>query len=260
MQKNYGVMMVLLCSFSLYATQIGVQMVSSIKDIQGDVAAIIVGENEQLILSGSMMRDYRIGALYKTEGTEEHLVYLPRTFKYTCLDNVYKKNQQIGVTVERSLDLKNIITMTEPALDRESYWCAKEEKEVNDCVYQPMRKPSKRVVLESGTFEYFGEKALEEAKEDLMFCYCKALSFVSQQRKMRSIAFLPIGIVAGFPWQMAVEIAIKSVCEYAKKRPNDYDKIWLCVVKKSHDDSYPDNSHDMVFAKYWMELIKQSHN
>ena len=175
------------------------------------------------------------------------------------LEHVYKKNQQIGVTVENDLDCEKIRTITEPVLERELYWCVKEEKEINDCVYQPMRKPSKRMVLESRTFEYCGEKAIEEAKRDLMFCYHKALSCMSQQRKMRSIAFLPLGIVTGLPWQMAVEIAIKSVCEYAKKRPGDYDKIWLYTVKKSDNDSYPDNSHDMVFVKYWMELIKQCH-
>src|SRR5438477_4797951 len=179
MKKNYYVIAVIFCFFYLHSTQIGVQMVSCIKDIPKEFDVVIIGENEQKILSGSILRDYTIGALYKTKEAEDDVVYLPRTFNYESLEHVYKKNQQIGVTVENDLDCEKIRTITEPVLERELYWCVKEEKEINDCVYQPMRKPSKRMVLESRTFEYCGEKAIEEAKRDLMFCYHKALSCMS---------------------------------------------------------------------------------
>ena len=65
MKKNYYVIAVIFCFFYLHSTQIGVQMVSCIKDIPKEFDVVIIGENEQKILSGSILRDYTIGALYK---------------------------------------------------------------------------------------------------------------------------------------------------------------------------------------------------
>jgi hypothetical protein len=252
MKKNYYAMVALLCSFSLYCTQVGIQMVSHINDISKDVALVITGKNEQLILSGSIMRDYKMGTLHKEKVST---VYLPRTLNYESLENVYQKNHKIGVRIEKDLDVE-IITVTEPILDQEVFWCAKGGNVINDYVYQPMKKPSKRPMLGSSTFEIRGEKAFEEAKKDLIFCYHNALSYIAQEKKMRSIALLTLGIVTGFPWQVAVEIAISSVCEYVKKRPHDYTKIWLCTIKTWQDNSYQDNSYEQVYEKYWMELLK----
>lgn len=257
MQKKFFILITIFWCFSLCSTQIGVKMISCIKDIQAEGALVIIGENEQQTLSGSISRDFKIGALYEIE---KEVVYLPRTFNYEDPENIYKKNQQHGVTVEKDLNLKKIFTITEPVLERELFWCVEEKKEVSDYVYQPMRKSSKRASLLSRTFEYCGQEAFEKAKEDLSSSYYKALYFGAQNKKKKSIAFLPLGIATGFPWQVVVEIAIKSICEYVKTRPDDYKKIWLCVVKGSDGISYPDNSHDMVYVKCWMELLKQCHN
>ena len=257
MQKKFFILITFFWCFSLCSTQIGVKMISCIKDIQAEGALVIIGENEQRILSGSIVRDYTIGALY---AAEKDAAYVPRTFNYENLEDIYKKNQHYGITVEKNLNVDKILTITEPVLERESFWCVDEKKEVLNYVYEPVNKPSKRAILRSGTFEYCGQRALEEAQGDLSCSYDKALYFGAQVAKKKTIAFLPLGIATGFPWQVAVEVAIKSVCEYVKKRPDDYKKIWLCIVKKSDDDSYPDNSHDMVYVKYWMELLKQCHN
>jgi hypothetical protein len=233
-------------------------MVSCIKDIQAEVDMVIMGENEQRILSGSILRNYKMGATYEIK---DGVAYLPRTFNYEGLEHIYKKNQQCGVTVEKDLNLKKIFTVTEPVIDRESFWCETEKEEVCLYVYQPMKKPKKRKKLKSSTFEYHGDIALQEGQGDLALSYSKALNyFVTEHKTIRSIAFLPLGIATGFPCQVAIEVAIRTVCDYVKKRPYDYKQIWLCVVKKSDDDSYPDNSHDMVYVKCWMELLKQSHN
>jgi hypothetical protein len=127
----------------------------------------------------------------------------------------------------------SIVTIVEPRIEYE-YFVDDMPRQYG---YFPTRvTEEKNVVLEP---EFFGEKALEEAKKDLAVCYENALltgSIMLGQMPDKTIAIDPLGTAVGIPGKDAVEVAVESVREFIEHTPHVYALIVLCVKKRSSFD------------------------
>ena len=93
----------------------------------------------------------------------------------------------------------------------------------------------------NGEIEWNGNKAIDEAKEDLAMCYHKALAVASKKigdMRDKKVALSALSTEVGFPRAEAAPVAVKSVVEFIKNNRGLYSLVQLYVKKRSEFTVY----------------------
>lgn len=86
--------------------------------------------------------------------------------------------------------------------------------------------------------KWYGDEALEKAKNDLGLCYKNVLAVGLQQEfhKIKKIALPILGIAINFPREEAIAVTVSSILEFIKNNPKAYLKIKLFAQNKLEYD------------------------
>jgi hypothetical protein len=147
---------------------------------------------------------YSKGELYDPSGKQE------------IWKNGNKKNTKI-----RSLYI------AEPCISQLDYSNTK-EKSIKIFTYILNKKPQHGSFYRPLPLQFFGDEAIQEASNDLVFCYKRILAKglgTLELTPQKSIAIPTLSADTGFPRELAAPIAVTTVLEFIKSEPKKWNPI-----------------------------------
>jgi hypothetical protein len=94
---------------------------------------------------------------------------------------------------------------------------------------------------------FYGNSAITEASKDLALCYDIALQ-KGVEEKRKTIAITTLSANVGFPREKAVPIAINRITQFIRNNPGTYERMELCVKKRSEFENYK-----QFLINYWQK-------
>ena len=223
----------------------------------GKVDLIVVGDNQQRMLRHPSFAD--IPDIATISYPENNIIYKKNSDDESASDDdeykpypSSKKIQQLWQKAEHKTMSCPVMRITEPCLTKKHYYNIFKKTHVKDFMYETKNPDTSN---KHGSYTVLdGDKAIEQARLDLIKCYfialfaglekqCYFMALFTCLKKLsfnkeKSIALAPLGVDVGIPREDAAQLALKTILTFIKDNPDAYDRIELFVTKRSEFETY----------------------
>jgi len=218
-----------------------VQLVKgSLDNADGYVSVMVVGRKaQQKLQRPDFSGNEYLGGLCEVK---DNVLYVKnRDADSASDDDGYKpfgtRNRKLWKDAQcKPLQRTNILTIVEPHI--KIFYCADTGKSVYSYFVEKKHSARDNYYFDNS---YYGNKAIDEAKEDLAMCYHKALAVASKKigdMRDKKVALSALSTEVGFPRAEAAPVAVKSVVEFIKNNRGLYSLVQLYVKKRSEFTVY----------------------
>ena len=235
-------------SIQLYGTVLNINK-KHIRHIAHKVDLIILGKHEQQLLN----HHHVLNKYYQPGITtlSNQIFYKDPANESDSDDETYKpfteENRKslfaYGMTKQPD---QTIIEITEPCIPLEGWL----RDTVTDILTPHPSYNVERVTTDGKGLQFmflYGDPAITEASKDLALCYDIALH-KGVKEKCKTIGITTLSADVGFPREKATPIAMSRITHFIRNNPDAYERIELCIKKRSELKSYK-----QFLINYWQK-------
>jgi hypothetical protein len=233
----------------LYGTTINVSK-KSLHDIADTVNLIIVGKHQQQLLDYSpFAKSYNPGEMH----FQPNILYIDNE-NYSDDETHYFFEEEKRIsrwkTIYQHTTSTTILSVVEPRITLDGW---RRNIRTNKLTPRPRYVAQRLLLPHNRLIDWMaiGTNAITEASKDLARCYNNVLIIGKTHLKIddeKSIAIPALSTDVGFPREIAAPIAIRTIIDFLSSNAQAYDRIELCVKKRSEFATYK-----QLLSDYWQK-------